>query len=137
MISLIYIDGSCRNKFCGVGIVMKNGTSLEKFSIPVPCGSSNTAEYYGLIRALEIAISKGIKKVTVRTDSQMIVMQLAGKKNPGKLLQLYKKVVKLSKKFESFSISWIPRTENKTADELAKSASLKAVKRYKIYGQVF
>jgi len=42
-------------------------------------------------------------------------------KNPG-LLELYRKSVQLIQRFEQFSISHVPREQNRQADKLANKA---------------
>lgn len=77
-----------------------------------------------VIAALEKAISLGFDEIEMRADSELIVRQINGRyrvKN-AKLKPLYQKVIELKNRFNSFSITHIPRNLNKEADRLAGEA---------------
>jgi len=86
--------------------------------------TNNRAEYAALVRALEYALERGFRKIRVYSDSELLVRQIRGEyqvKNPG-LLELYRKSVQLIQRFEQFSISHVPREQNRQADKLANKA---------------
>jgi ribonuclease HI len=125
---IIYTDGAAQgNPGPGaIGVVIKdeNGPILEKISQRLGVTTNNQAEYQAIIIGLGKAISLGVKNVAVKSDSELVVKQLNGQykiKNVV-LRQLYQKVVQLTGSLESFSISYIPREQNKAADALANKA---------------
>ena len=84
--------------------------------------TNNEAEYLALIRGLEEALRLGVRKVSVSSDSELVVRQLSGEYEvrSGRLQPLHERALVLSGAFESFDISHIRRTENGRADRLAK-----------------
>ena len=86
--------------------------------------TNNVAEYMGLVRGLECALSMGVKLISVEGDSELIVKQINGiyKVKNDTLKGLYMQVKNLSLRFKTFSISHIPRDQNKRADVLANKA---------------
>jgi len=83
-------------------------------------GTSNVAEYRGVISGLTEAIKEKVKIVHIIIDSQLVVKQVtdAAKTNNMELLKHKSKVLELLKEFESWTIKWEPRENNKLADEL-------------------
>lgn len=80
--------------------------------------TNNEAEYSGLILALEIALAGGVKKLQVFADSLLIVNQVNGEwaLKKEELRPYWTKATLLAEELDSFSISWVPREENKEAD---------------------
>jgi ribonuclease HI len=62
--------------------------------------------------------------VEIKTDSQLIVNQLAGdyKVKAKRILALYREVLPLKSKFQDIQIRWIPRQNNQEADMLTNKA---------------
>jgi len=87
-------------------------------------GTSNIAEYRGLIAGLMCCLEKGIKIVHIIVDSQLIVKQVTNiaKTNNVELLKHKNRVIQLLKEFESYTIKWEPRQNNEMADELVNKA---------------
>jgi ribonuclease HI len=83
-------------------------------------GTSNIAEYRGLISGLIEALKTGVEIVHIIVDSQLIVKQVtdAAKTNNVELLKHKNKVSQLLEKFKSYTIKWEGREHNKLADEL-------------------
>ena len=86
--------------------------------------TNNVAEYNGLIHALDAAASRGITRLRVRSDSELLVRQMEGryKVKSGDLKPLHERAQKLARGFEWFAIEYIPREENREADRLANAA---------------
>jgi ribonuclease HI len=125
---IIYTDGAARGNPgpTGIGVVIKDeaGNTLDKISKRLGVTTNNQAEYQAIIVGLERAIGLGAKQVNVRSDSELVVKQVNGQykiKNTA-LRPLYQKVVQLTGALESFSIGYIPREQNATADALANKA---------------
>ncbi|XP_004293128.1 PREDICTED: uncharacterized protein LOC101304545 [Fragaria vesca subsp. vesca] len=87
--------------------------------------SNNAAEYEALIGGLQLAQEIGVKSVQVFSDSQLVVNQVSGTfeaKEPH--LNFYQAPAKaLLHRFESATVTQIPRKENSNADVLARLAT--------------
>jgi len=124
--AIIFSDGASSGNPgpAGIGVVVIIGDKKIVLSEPIGNATNNVAEYRALIRGLETALKQRADAVNIRLDSELIVRQLNGLyrvKNEG-LIPLYRKVCALLKKFGSYNITHIPRTENSEADSLAKKA---------------
>ena len=86
-------------------------------------GTHNIAEWHALILGLRLALKHGERHVVVKGDSKLVVKQVKGEwktKNPA-LLPLRTQAEELLAQFESWSVEWIPRKENRRADELGRA----------------
>lgn len=83
-------------------------------------GTSNTAEYQALIDGLRACLERNVKVVHIIGDSQLIVKQITGVfKTQKPMLIKHKNIVsKLLKKFDEYTIKWVPREQNYRADKL-------------------
>jgi ribonuclease HI len=121
----VYIDGASAGNPgpSGAGIFIKNNGVVERYSIPLGEMENHEAEYHALIKALEICVEKGFQTVSFRTDSQAIssAVEKEFAKNK-KYAPLLAKAIELYHQIPLFFIKWIPSSENKTADELARKA---------------
>ena len=70
-----------------------------------------------------------VKKIEIKSDSKLVVNQLAGiyKVKGKRIIPLCKQVLLLKTKFSDIEIKWIPREENKEADRLTNIAYNKAL----------
>ncbi len=86
--------------------------------------TNNVAEYTALIEGLKKALSMGIKKIEIFSDSQLVVNQLLGKYKvkAEHLVPLHNEALRLLKSFEDVRINFIRRELNKRADALANRA---------------
>lgn len=124
----IWVDGACRGNpgpaSIGALIASPDGTVLKEISERLGVSTNNIAEYTALVRALEEAKVLGIRRVEAHGDSQLLVRQMSGQyrvKHPG-LKPLHARALALSKAFEHFSFTHVPREENREADRLANEA---------------
>jgi ribonuclease HI len=86
--------------------------------------TNNIAEYTGLVKALEHARHLGATRITVYSDSELMVKQMNGEyrvKNEG-LLPLYQQAAQLRKAFAYVAIRHIRRERNTQADRLCNEA---------------
>lgn len=84
--------------------------------------TNNEAEYWGIIKALELATKFTKDELTCILDSELVVKQLLGQykvKHP-KLLELFLKIQKLQDNFKKIRYLHVSRENNfqKIADEL-------------------
>lgn len=124
----VYIDGASAGNpgFSGAGIFIKNNGVVERHSIPLGMMDNHEAEYWALIKALEICLEKEYKIVSFRTDSQAVNRAIEKEFVKNKTYApLLEKALFLSNQLELFFMKWIPSSENKVADELARAAIFK------------
>ncbi len=109
-----------------IGVVIHDeaGKVVGRISRRIGHATNNQAEYRAIIAALEEAVRLGAEEVEVRADSELVVQQLNGRYRVKKatLRPLYQKVVQLTGSLKAFSITHIPRTQNREADRLANKA---------------
>ncbi|MDP6380302.1 MAG: ribonuclease HI family protein, partial [Phycisphaerae bacterium] len=95
--------------------------------------TNNVAEYRGLILGLELAAELKPTAVTIKSDSQLLVRQMAGQykvKSPA-LKPLIVQVQRMLGEFESVEIAHVPRGQNTEADLLVQKAIAKALEKGK------
>lgn len=109
----------------GIGVVIKNGeVTIKTVSKYIGNATNNQAEYMALIAGLEEARNIGAKTVSIRMDSELLVLQLDGtyRVKDIKLAPLYYQVKQLLLSFSSIDIQHIPRELNTEADRLVHEA---------------
>ncbi|MEK3990921.1 reverse transcriptase-like protein [Robertmurraya sp. FSL R5-0851] len=121
----VYIDGASAGNPgpSGAGIFIKANGKVERYSIPLGVMSNHEAEYYAFIEALKICRKNGYQVVSFRTDSALVnrAVEKEFVKNK-QFAPLLEEALTLSKEFDLFFMKWIPSSENKSADELARAA---------------
>lgn len=125
MLFEVYIDGASAGNPgpSGAGIFIKGEGEVFRYSIPLGVMSNHEAEYHAFIKALEICLEKGVTVVSFRTDSQLVNAAVEKEFVKNKLYApLLEEALKLAGKFDLFFMKWIPSSENKAADELARKA---------------
>jgi len=122
------IDGAARGNpgpaAYGVIVRRPDGTTHESLGKYIGRTTNNVAEYYALIAALDYAAASGIKRLRVFSDSQLIVNQIKGLykvKHPD-LRPLHERAKKQAASLETFTIQYVPREQNRDADDLANAA---------------
>lgn len=107
-----------------IGVVITDGKREIEISRPIGRATNNIAEYKALIAGLEIARDLNADAVEIYADSELLVKQVKGfyKVKDIKLLGLWRMVNKLLSFFKTYSITHIPREQNKKADSLARQA---------------
>ncbi len=121
----IYFDGASAGNPgpSGAGVFINANGVVDRFSIPLPEMSNHEAEFHAFICALEICIQKGFQIVSFRTDSELVNRAVEKEFVKNKLYApLLEKALKLIKEFDLFFLKWVPSSENKNADQLARSA---------------
>jgi len=129
---ILYVDGACSGNPgpCGSAAILKadDGTTLLEKARAFGPGTNNEAEYQAVILGLELAAELRPRRLTIRSDSELMVRQVAGQyrvKAPN-LKPLIQQVRRLLEPFESVEIEAIPRKDNLEADKLARKAVEKA-----------
>lgn len=86
--------------------------------------TNNVAEYQALIETLSSALKLGVKSVQIRLDSELVVKQLSGEYRIRKpdLKPLAAEAQTLLSRFDKYTISHVPRSQNRHADKLCNRA---------------
>ena len=124
----IHTDGASRGNpgEAGAGAVISDsqGRTLKELKLYLGMASNNVAEYRAAIYALERALELGARSATLLLDSELVVRQLRGEyrvREPH-LKILHQKAQEVLNRFSQYSILYIPREENRRADQLANEA---------------
>jgi ribonuclease HI len=122
----MFFDGACTKESAGAGIVFispSKKTSHLSFKLDFKV-TNNIAEYEALLLGLNAAKEKGIRKLQVFGDADLIIQQV-NKSFQAKHVRLkaYRdEVLEVIKSFADFKITFVPRAMNEVADSLAVSA---------------
>jgi ribonuclease HI len=125
---VIFTDGASLGNpgQAAIGAILKDeeGRLISRLSRRIGQATNNQAEYRAVIAALERAISLGVNRVEMLSDSELVVKQINGKYRVKKatLKPLYQKVKQLQSQLQGFSINHVTREQNIEADELANIA---------------
>jgi ribonuclease HI len=125
---IIYTDGASSGNPgpASIGVVVQDGQGrvISRISRRIGHATNNQAEYRAVIAALEEAVRLGAGEVGIKSDSELVVKQLKGRYRVKKatLRPLFQKVVQLIGSLEAFTITHVPREQNKEADRLANKA---------------
>jgi ribonuclease HI len=118
----IYTDGGSRgnpgDSACAYVICNMDDSVVEKSGFYLGVATNNQAEYYGFKKGLERARNLGIDKISLFSDSQLVVNQMNGlyKVKNQELAPLHQDVKVLGDSFEKIIFTYIPRELNKLAD---------------------
>ncbi|KYD09203.1 reverse transcriptase-like protein [Heyndrickxia sporothermodurans] len=121
----VYIDGASAGNpgKSGAGIFIKHHGKVERYSIPLGIYNNHEAEFLALIKALEICQSFNFQTISVRSDSTAVVNAVEKEyTKKEKYKTLLDRILTLISSFDLFFIKWVPSSENKTADDLARKA---------------
>ncbi len=125
---ILYADGGSRGNPgpAGIGVVIldEKKKKLKELYKYIGETTNNNAEYNALICGLEEASTLGADEILVNLDSELVVKQLNGEyrvKNP-EIKPLFEEAIAGLKKFNTFEIRHIDRSENKEADKLVNKA---------------
>jgi ribonuclease HI len=124
----VFVDGASKGNPgpASVGVVMTDLENQPLYEEGLYIGetTNNVAEYQALIQALETLTSHGCPEAYFFSDSTLMVNQMRGLwkvKNPG-LLPMVARAQSLRRKLPRFQIAYVPREQNRRADELANLA---------------
>ncbi|VFR00756.1 unnamed protein product [Cuscuta campestris] len=118
------VDGASGPRGYGGGIVLPTPEGFKIYHAIVFNFklTNNEAEYEALAGGLRLAQALKISRVSIKSDSSLIVGQLTGnmEAREGRMAQYKDLVLALLKGFKEFKIAQIPRAENADADLLSK-----------------
>jgi ribonuclease HI len=111
-----------------IGVVLRdrNGHLIAETSKQIGPAINTVAEYRALIEGLKIARSRGIQRIRVFLDSELVVDQVNGRAKVRKehIRLLHAEAWSLLEEFPNIRTSWVPRRWNAEADALATKALL-------------
>ncbi len=131
--AVFYVDGQSQGneqnslpRKAKIAIAYAESDLLDpgKFRIywqPIGDRTNNEAEYYALLKALELIADKATGKVTgsiggalVRSDSKLVVNQVNGewRVEDERLMDLSSQAREMIEKLGSIRLEWVPREEN-------------------------
>jgi ribonuclease HI len=121
----VYVDGASAGNpgKSGIGIFIKGEGHNLKISEPIDPTNNHTAEFQALLRGLEEAAKLTTGIVSVRSDSQVVVMAVEKEFVKSDMhKEMLAEIIEIIKTFDFFFIKWIPGEENRAADSLARAA---------------
>jgi ribonuclease HI len=126
---IVYADGAARGNPgpAGIGAVVadEDGRVVEEIAEGIGPATNNVAEYRAAIAGLRAAADRGARKVLLRSDSRLLIEQLAGRfrvKKPT-LQRLHEEARALMKRFDAVDLEHVPRELNAEADRLANAGT--------------
>ena len=124
----LHVDGASRGNpgeaGFGVHVTDEDGTAVAALYGYLGKATNNVAEYQALLHGLRFAISRGVSRVEVFSDSELLVRQIGGRyrvKSPG-LQPLHREAQGLLARFDRARVAHVPRERNTEADALANRA---------------
>ena len=129
---VVHFDGACEEvggrRVAAYGYTLDGaGLRHEDYGLAVPPGhpraTNNVAEYVGAICALEWLVRRGYGgEVRLEGDSQLVVRQMTGEYQvrAEHLVPYHERLVQLARSFRAVRFDWVPREQNRRADELSK-----------------
>lgn len=126
---LIHTDGAARGNPgpAGLGAVLRDaetGETVAELARFLGVRTNNVAEWTAVEAALTEARRLGATAVDLRTDSELVARQIAGRyrvKHPD-LKPIHARVMALLGTFASYTVAHVPRERNRDADRLSNVA---------------
>ncbi|QOV11140.1 ribonuclease HI family protein [Viridibacillus arvi] len=121
----LYIDAATAGNPgpSAIGIFIKGEGQLIKIGEAIGENDNHTTEFIALVRGLTEALKLSTGMISVRSDSKIVVASIEKEYVKNEAYKPYlEEALELSKKFDLFFIKWIPSSENRAADTLAREA---------------
>jgi len=125
---IAYVDGGSRGNpgpaACAYVLSTPDGTVLQSKAFFLGQATNNVAEYTAVNKAIEAAANLEPKKMTVFSDSELLVKQINGeyRVKSEHIKPLFGRAQELLKAFKDWDVQFIPREKNKQADLLVNKA---------------
>ena len=120
----LFADGGSRGNpgpaASGAVLVGTDGSVLEEIGRYLGTATNNVAEWTALCIGLECAAERGIRRLAVRMDSELVVKQMRGeyRVKHAALQPLHRQAQSLLRRFEHVDIKHVPRKQNTLADRV-------------------
>jgi ribonuclease HI len=127
MTATVHIDGAARGNpgpAAFAFVISRDGEPPVEEKGRLGTATNNVAEYTALVNALRRAAELGERRLSVLSDSELLVKQMNGLyrvKNED-LRALYEDAKRLCDRFEVVTIRHVPRAANSRADRLCNEA---------------
>ena len=124
----IHIDGASRGNpgeaGFGVFVAAPDGSPVAELYGYLGRATNNVAEYQALLHALRYALAKGVRRVRVFSDSELVVKQIDGRYRVkhADMIPLHREASTLLRRFDEAAVRHVRREQNKDADRLANRA---------------
>lgn len=122
---LIHTDGASRGNpgatSAGLAVYNKNKECIYEEAFLLGIKTNNFAEYSAVLRALQLSVENKISSLLLKTDSELVVKQLAGlyKVKSPNIKNLHQECKKWENQIPKVKFQHVLREQNKKADELA------------------
>ncbi len=124
----LYTDGGARGNPgpAGIGarLLTPDGDVAEELGDFIGRATNNVAEYQALLSGLEMALDRGVERLDVFLDSELVVRQVNGQykvKDAG-LKPLHQQACLLLSRFHDVQVRHVRREQNAEADRLVNEA---------------
>jgi len=124
----LYTDGGARGNPgpAGIGarLLTASGDVVEELGDFIGKATNNVAEYQALLAGLELALDRGVERLDVFLDSELVVRQVNGRykvKDAG-LKPLHAQACLLLSRFREVDVKHVRREQNAEADRLVNEA---------------
>jgi ribonuclease HI len=123
----MHIDGASRGNpgpAAYAVVLARPGLPVVEEADTIGKATNNVAEYTALVEGLQLATELGVNRLSVFSDSELMVKQMNGLyrvKNP-ELLDLYNAARKLAAGFEKLTLTHVRREQNARADAIGNDA---------------
>jgi len=124
----LYTDGGARGNpgHAGIGarLLTAAGDVAEELADYIGRATNNVAEYQALLAGLEMALDRGVQRLDVFLDSELVVRQVNGQykvKDAG-LKPLHAQACLLLSRFHDVDVRHVRREQNAEADALVNQA---------------
>ena len=120
----LFADGGSRGNpgpaASGAVLLDNAGEVLEEAYEYLGVATNNVAEWTALCLGLEAASKRGIRRLAIRLDSELVVKQVRGEYRVKHvhLQPLHRRAMTLLRKFERVDLQHVPRKLNALADRL-------------------
>lgn len=120
----LFADGGSRGNpgpaASGAVLLDSSGEILERVGRFLGVATNNVAEWTALLIGLEAAANRGIRRLAIRLDSELVVKQVRGeyRVKHADLQPLHRRALALLRRFEYVDIRHVPRKQNVLADRL-------------------
>jgi ribonuclease HI len=128
MEATLFADGGSRGNpgpaASAAVLIGADGETIEEVDAYLGVATNNVAEWTALLLGLQAARERGIRRLIVRLDSELVVKQLRGeyRVKHAALQPLHERARKLLRSFEHVDIGHVPRKQNAHADRLVNLA---------------
>jgi ribonuclease HI len=120
----LFADGGSRGNpgpaASGAVLLDSSGEVVEELGAYLGVATNNVAEWRALLIGLEAAERRGVRRLAIRLDSELVVKQLRGEYRVKHvdLQPLHRRAMALLRHFEHVDLRHVPRKQNALADRM-------------------